>query len=109
MLFKDEARAVAAKLGLPERIVWRQPFPGPGLAIRIVGGEVTAERLDILRGADAILQGEIGAAWLYRELWQTFCVRPAVRPVRVQGEGPTHSFASVARPVRCRDAGVAYV
>jgi GMP synthase (glutamine-hydrolysing) len=72
MLFKDEVRAVGAELGLPERLVWRQPFPGPGLAIRIVGGEVTKERLDILRAADAILQEEIRAAELYRQLWQSF-------------------------------------
>ncbi|HEX5955258.1 MAG TPA: glutamine-hydrolyzing GMP synthase, partial [Solirubrobacterales bacterium] len=69
MLFKDEVRAVAAELGLSSRVVWRQPFPGPGLGIRIVGGEVTAERLEILRDADAILQEEIRAAGLYRELW----------------------------------------
>ena len=75
-LFKDEVRAVGAELGLPERLVWRQPFPGPGLAIRIVGGEATKERLDTLRNADAILQDEIRKAGLYRELWQSFCVLP---------------------------------
>ena len=76
MLFKDEVRAVGAQLGLPERLVWRQPFPGPGLAIRIVGGEATKERLDLLRDADHILQDEIRQAGLYRELWQSFCVLP---------------------------------
>src|ERR1700704_4899149 len=70
-LFKDEVRAVGAELGLPERLVWRQPFPGPGLAIRVVGGEATRERLDVLREADAILQDEIRKADLYRELWQS--------------------------------------
>src|SRR5207248_939478 len=78
-LFKDEVRAVGAELGLPERLVWRQPFPGPGLAIRIVGGEATRERLEILREADAILQDEIRKAGLYRELWQSFCVLPHIR------------------------------
>src|SRR3954453_6552531 len=67
-LFKDEGRAVGAELGLPERLVWRQPFPGPGLAIRVVGGEATKERLDVLRDADFILQDEIPKAGLYREL-----------------------------------------
>ena len=95
MLFKDEVRAVAPELGLPERIVWRQPFPGPGLAIRIVGGEVTAERLEILREADAILQEEIRAAGLYRELWQSFCVLPVVRSVGVQGDGRTYAYPIV--------------
>ena len=75
-LFKDEVRAVGSELGLPDKLVWRQPFPGPGLAIRVVGGEVNKERLEILRDADAILQEEIRGAGLYRELWQSFCVLP---------------------------------
>jgi GMP synthase (glutamine-hydrolysing) len=76
MLFKDEVRQVGLELGLPERLVWRQPFPGPGLAIRIVGGEVSKDRLEILRDADYVLQDEIRSAGLYRELWQSFCVLP---------------------------------
>jgi GMP synthase (glutamine-hydrolysing) len=104
MLFKDEVRAVATELGLPERLVWRQPFPGPGLAIRIVGGEVTAERLEILREADAILQEEVRAAELYRELWQSFCVLPVVRSVGVQGDGRTYAYPIVIRAVTSDDA-----
>ncbi len=104
MLFKDEVRAVAAELGLPDRIVWRQPFPGPGLGIRIVGGEVTAERLEILREADAILQEEIRAAGLYRELWQSFCVLPVVRSVGVQGDGRSYAYPVVVRAVTSADA-----
>ena len=104
MLFKDEVRAVAAELGLPDRIVWRQPFPGPGLAIRVVGGEVTRERLDILRDADAILQEEIRAAELYRELWQSFCVLPVVRSVGVQGDERTYAYPIVIRAVTSQDA-----
>ncbi len=104
MLFKDEVRAVAAELGLPEHIVWRQPFPGPGLAIRIVGGEVNAERLEILRDADAILQEEVRAAGLYRELWQSFCVLPVVRSVGVQGDGRTYAYPIVIRAVTSEDA-----
>jgi len=104
MLFKDEVRAVGAELGLPERMVWRQPFPGPGLAIRIVGGEVTKERLDILRAADAILQEEIRAAELYRHLWQSFCVLPVVRSVGVQGDGRTYAYPIVIRAVTSDDA-----
>lgn len=104
MLFKDEVRAVGAELGLPERMVWRQPFPGPGLAIRIVGGEVNRERLDILRAADAILQEEIRAAEMYRQLWQSFCVLPVVRSVGVQGDGRTYAYPIVIRAVTSDDA-----
>jgi GMP synthase (glutamine-hydrolysing) len=104
MLFKDEVRAVAAELGLPERFVWRQPFPGPGLAIRVVGGEVTRERLDIVREADAILQEEVRAAGLYRELWQSFCVLPVVRSVGVQGDERSYAHPIVIRAVTSDDA-----
>ncbi len=104
LLFKDEVRAVGAELGLPERFVWRQPFPGPGLAIRVIGGEVTRERLDILRDADAILQDEIRKAGLYRELWQSFCVLPAVRSVGVQGDERTYAYPIVIRAVTSDDA-----
>ncbi len=104
MLFKDEVRAVASELGLNDRMVWRQPFPGPGLAIRIVGGEVNKERLDILREADAILQEEVRAANLYRDLWQSFCVLPVVRSVGVQGDGRTYAYPIVIRAVTSDDA-----
>ena len=103
-LFKDEVRAVGAELGLPERLVWRQPFPGPGLAIRIVGGEATKERLDLLREADYILQEEIRRAGLYRELWQSFCVLPDVRTVGVQGDERTYGHVVVLRAVTSDDA-----
>src|SRR5215204_1197365 len=103
-LFKDEVRAVGAELGLPERLVWRQPFPGPGLAIRVVGGEATKERLDTLRDADAILQDEIRKASLYRELWQSFCVLPDVRTVGVQGDERTYGNVVVIRAVTSDDA-----
>jgi GMP synthase (glutamine-hydrolysing) len=103
-LFKDEVRAVGAELGLPDRLVWRQPFPGPGLAIRIVGGEATRERLDTLRDADAILQDEIRQAGLYRELWQSFCVLPDVRTVGVQGDERTYGNVVVIRAVTSDDA-----
>jgi GMP synthase (glutamine-hydrolysing) len=103
-LFKDEVRAVGAELGLPERLVWRQPFPGPGLAIRIVGGEATRERLDVLREADHILQDEIRKAGLYRELWQSFCVLPDVRTVGVQGDERTYGYVVVVRAVTSDDA-----
>jgi GMP synthase (glutamine-hydrolysing) len=103
-LFKDEVRAVGEQLGLPERLVWRQPFPGPGLAIRIVGGEATKEKLDVLRDADAILQDEIRKGGLYRELWQSFCVLPDVRTVGVQGDERTYGHVVVIRAVTSDDA-----
>ncbi len=104
MLFKDEVRAVGTELGLSDRLVWRQPFPGPGLGIRIIGGEVNKERLDILRAADAILQEEIHAGNLYRELWQSFCVLPAIRSVGVQGDGRTYAYPIIIRAVTSEDA-----
>jgi GMP synthase (glutamine-hydrolysing) len=103
-LFKDEVRAVGAELGMPDRLVWRQPFPGPGLAIRIVGGEATRERLDVLREADHILQEEIRRAGLYRDLWQSFCVLPDVRTVGVQGDERTYGYVVVVRAVTSDDA-----
>jgi GMP synthase (glutamine-hydrolysing) len=102
-LFKDEVRRVGEELGLPERMVWRQPFPGPGLAIRIIG-EVTSERLETLRQADAILQEEIRRAGLYRELWQSFAVLPAIRSVGVQGDSRTYGYPIVIRAVTSEDA-----
>src|SRR4051795_8656987 len=103
-LFKDEVRKVGEELGMPERLVWRQPFPGPGLAIRVVGGEATKQRLDVLRDADAILQDEIRKAGLYRELWQSFCVLPDVRTVGVQGDERTYGNVIVIRAVTSDDA-----
>ncbi len=103
-LFKDEVRAVGAELGLPERLVWRQPFPGPGLAIRIVGGEATKERLDLLRECDYVLQDEIRKAGLYRDLWQSFCVLPDIRTVGVQGDERTYGSVVVIRAVTSDDA-----
>ncbi len=103
-LFKDEVRAVGAELGLPERLVWRQPFPGPGLAIRIVGGEATKQRLDLLRECDYILQDEIRSAGLYRDLWQSFCVLPDIRTVGVQGDERTYGSVVVIRAVTSDDA-----
>jgi GMP synthase (glutamine-hydrolysing) len=103
LLFKDEARRVGEELGLPERMVWRQPFPGPGLAIRIIG-EVTRERLEILREADSILQEEVRRAGLYRELWQSFAILPAIRSVGVQGDERTYAYPIVIRAVTSEDA-----
>jgi GMP synthase (glutamine-hydrolysing) len=102
-LFKDEVRAVGEELGIPEEIVWRQPFPGPGLAVRIIG-EVTAERLDILRRADAIVIEEIKRANLYREIWQSFAVLPCIKSVGVMGDGRTYAYPIVLRAVTSEDA-----
>ena len=103
LLFKDEVRAVGEELGLPHEIVWRQPFPGPGLAVRIVG-EVTSERAEILRAADAIVVEEVRRAGLYRDLWQSFAVLPAVRTVGVMGDGRTYAYPIVIRAVSSDDA-----
>ena len=102
-LFKDEVRAVGEELGIPEEIVWRQPFPGPGLAVRIIG-EVTRERVEILQKADAIVIEEIKRAKLYRELWQSFAILPCIRSVGVMGDGRTYAYPIVLRAVTSEDA-----
>ena len=102
-LFKDEVRAVGEELGLPVEIVWRQPFPGPGLAVRIIG-EVTLERLELLRAADAIIVEEIRRAGLYRDIWQAFGVLPAIKTVGVQGDGRTYAYPLIVRAVTSEDA-----
>lgn len=102
-LFKDEVRQVGLELGLPQEIVWRQPFPGPGLAIRIIG-EVTAEKLAILRDADGIIREEIMAAGLHRDVWQYFGVLPTIRSVGVMGDSRTYGYPIVLRAVTSDDA-----
>jgi len=102
-LFKDEVRAVGEELGLPEEIVWRQPFPGPGLAVRIIG-DVTPERLHTLRQADAVVLEEIRRAGLERSIWQSFAVLPAVRTVGVMGDGRTYEYPVIVRAVTSEDA-----
>jgi GMP synthase (glutamine-hydrolysing) len=102
-LFKDEVREVGLALGLPEDMVWRQPFPGPGLAIRIIG-EVTRERLEILRAADWILMNEIKKAKLYRQLWQSFAVLTDVKSVGVMGDYRTYGYLVAVRAVTSEDA-----
>lgn len=102
-LFKDEVRRVGEELGLPEEIVWRQPFPGPGLAVRIVG-DVTPERLELLRAADAIVLDEMKRADLLRDVWQSFAVLPAVRSVGVMGDERTYGYPIVLRAVTSEDA-----
>jgi GMP synthase (glutamine-hydrolysing) len=101
-LFKDEVRALGEELGMPSDIVWRQPFPGPGLAIRIIG-EVTEERLEILREADAILIDEIKRAGLYRQIWQCFAVLPPLKSVGVMGDQRTYAHPIVIRAVTSED------
>ena len=102
-LFKDEVRRVGEELGLPEEVVWRQPFPGPGLAVRIIG-EVTRARLDTLRAADAIVVEEMRRADLTREVWQSFAILPAVRSVGVMGDERTYGHPIVLRAVTSEDA-----
>ena len=102
-LFKDEVRRLGEELELPDNIVWRMPFPGPGLAIRIIG-EVTKERLEILREADYVIVDEIRKAGLYRRLWQAFAVLPVVRSVGVMGDQRTYAYPIVLRAVTSEDA-----
>ncbi len=102
-LFKDEVRQVGLELGLPEKMVFRQPFPGPGLAIRIIG-EVTREKLEILRSADWIFRDEIEAGNLYHELWQSFAILTDTRSVGVQGDARTYGYVVALRAVTAEDA-----
>ena len=102
-LFKDEVREVGLALGLPEEMIWRQPFPGPGLSIRVIG-EVTRERLDILRAADWIVMNEVKKAKLYGQLWQSFAVLTDVRSVGVMGDARTYGYLIAVRAVTSTDA-----
>jgi GMP synthase (glutamine-hydrolysing) len=102
-LFKDEVRRVGEELGLPEEIVWRQPFPGPGLAVRIIG-EVTPEKVTMLQQADAIVREEIRRAGLERDIWQAFAVLPDIRSVGVMGDERTYAHPVIIRAVTSEDA-----
>jgi GMP synthase (glutamine-hydrolysing) len=102
-LFKDEVRKVGLELGIPESILWRHPFPGPGLAVRVLG-EVTKERLDLLREADAIAMAEIMSAGLYRNMWQALVVLLPIRSVGVMGDGRTYENVVALRAVSSDDA-----
>jgi GMP synthase (glutamine-hydrolysing) len=101
-LFKDEVRAGGEVLGIPRDLLWRQPFPGPGLAIRCLG-EVTAARLDVLRAADSIVTDEIRKAELYDKIWQSFCVLLPVRSVGVMGDERTYEETCAVRAVKSID------
>jgi GMP synthase (glutamine-hydrolysing) len=102
-LFKDEVRSVGSELGLPDEIVWRQPFPGPGLGVRIIG-EVTPETVSVLQAADRIVREEISAAGLEREIWQAFAVLPDIRSVGVMGDERTYARPVIIRAVTSEDA-----
>jgi GMP synthase (glutamine-hydrolysing) len=102
-LFKDEVRRVGEELGLPEEIVWRQPFPGPGLGVRIIG-EVSPEKVATLQHADAIVREEIKRAGLEREVWQAFAVLPDIRSVGVMGDERTYAHPIIVRAVTSEDA-----
>jgi GMP synthase (glutamine-hydrolysing) len=102
-LFKDEVRAVGSELGLPEEIVWRQPFPGPGLGVRIIG-EVTPDKVGILQQADAIVREELRMAGLERDIWQAFAILPDIRAVGVMGDERTYAHAIIVRAVTSEDA-----
>ena len=102
-LFKDEVRSVGSELGLPDEIVWRQPFPGPGLGVRIIG-EVTPYTVAVLQAADLIVRQELRAAGLEREIWQAFAVLPDIRSVGVMGDERTYARPVVIRAVTSEDA-----
>jgi len=102
-LFKDEVRLLGRELGLSDDVVWRQPFPGPGLAVRIVG-EVTQKRLTILKNADAVLLEEIRAANYYRKLWQSFAVLLPIKSVGIMGDQRTYEYIIAIRAVTSEDA-----